>query len=507
MSARLSRRPSPGTVMIGSCLVLALRLAVPSSFAATVVVTPGSPDGWAFNTADNTGAPPAVDGTSVGSFATGPATPPLGAGSASLVTGDGVVGGDESTQLRNEDFDGLALSDLTSLQYCTYGTLWNGQQLPYLSLQIDTTGSGSAPDDQIFFEPAYQQPTTGNPCLPDQGAAMLGVWQCWDALAGAWWANSGGGSPTTGCTPGLDAPTPSCPYFPAAPPASGVCSLEDYIAQYPAARILNSTSGLGGVRLNVGFASPADQFDGNVDQFVIGDPGGTTTYDFELSEPTTTTTTSVPVTTTTTETTTTTLEPTTTTTETTTTTTETTTTTTETTTTTTETTTTTTEPTTTTTIATTTTTTSSTTSTTIVAGLNVTRAAVKRESRPGSANGSIKLRGDFETPPAFAFPPPLTLRVQDAGTLDQSHTYTSCAGTAGRVKCSDTAGGVFKADFRPLQTTPSVFRFKASFLRLSLVGPFTPPVTVTLTHDGAVVRTNTIVDCRQRSYGLNCREF
>jgi hypothetical protein len=132
---------------------------------------------------------------------------------------------------------------------------------------------------------------------------------------------------------------------------------------------------------------------------------------------------------------------------------------------------------------------------------------VKRESQPGSGNGSIKVRGDFQTPPAFTFPPPLTVRVQDGGALDQSHTYTSCAGTAGRVKCSDAAGGLFKADFRPLQTTPSVYRFKLSFLRLSIAGPFPPPVTVTLSHNGAVVRQDTIVDCRQRGSGLNCREF
>ena len=98
LPARLSRRLRRGTAVLCSSWVLALCLAVPSSFAATVVVTPGSPDGWAFNTADNTGVPPAANGTSSGTLVVGPGTPPLGVGSANLVTGNGTVGGDESTQ-------------------------------------------------------------------------------------------------------------------------------------------------------------------------------------------------------------------------------------------------------------------------------------------------------------------------------------------------------------------------------------------------------------------------
>jgi hypothetical protein len=232
--------------------------------AAPTVVQPGSMGNWAFNTADATGTPPATGGTSGTGFVTGPPAPPLGVGSAHLFTGNATVGGDESAQLRNTNYDGTPLTDLSSLGYCTFATQWNGQQVPYLSLQIDTTGVGGSPDDQIFFEPAFQTPGTGNPSLPDQGAVALNIWQCWDAFGGGWWANSGGGT-TTGCTPG-----------------TGVCSLADYIAQYPFAVIRNSTpSGRGGVRLNVGFASPSDPFDGNVDNVTIGLAGTDTTFDFE----------------------------------------------------------------------------------------------------------------------------------------------------------------------------------------------------------------------------------
>ena len=100
------------------------------------------------------------------------------------------------------------------------------------------------------------------------------------------------------------------------------------------------------------------------------------------------------------------------------------------------------------------------------------------------------------------------MRVQDSAALDQSHAFVTCSSTGGRVKCKDTAGSTqFKADFRPLPSTPSVFRFKVRFLRIGIDSPFAGPVTVTLTHNGAVVRVDAISDCRQRNSGLNCREF
>ncbi len=261
---------------VGMGLATTAALAV----AATVVVRPNGMDGWAFNTADNTGTPPAVDGTTGTGLVLGPAVPPLGSGSALLFTGNATIGGDESAQLRNTGFATVKLSDLTSLSYCTYDTLNNGQQFPYLTLGIDSTGTGAATDDALFFEPPYQEPSTGNACLPDQGPTALNTWQCWDAFSGGWWANTGGGSGTIGCTEGSTGPL-MCPYVPGSNPASGVCSLADYIAQHPNARILNRTDGLGGVRLSVGFASPTDQFNGNIDKFTIGVSGSATTYDFE----------------------------------------------------------------------------------------------------------------------------------------------------------------------------------------------------------------------------------
>jgi hypothetical protein len=145
----------------------------------------------------------------------------------------------------------------------------------------------------------------------------------------------------------------------------------------------------------------------------------------------------------------------------------------------------------------------------VIADLNVTRAVIERQTGPSASNGDVRVNGDFNTPPAFAFPPPFTVRVQDSGTLDLSHTFTGCtSGPGGRVRCRDDVGqSQFKIYFQPLRSTPSVYQFKVRWRRLAINSPFTAPVTVTLTHDSTVIRSDTIVDCRQRNSGLNCREF
>jgi hypothetical protein len=233
------------------------------SHGGTVVVTPGNMDGWAFLTTDADGVAAPGNGNTA-QMVTGPATPPLGTGSAQLGTASGQ--GDTSSQIRNTAYAGTPLADLTVLSYSTYMTANNGQQFPYIELNIATTGSG-APDDILFFEPPYQTPTSGNPNLLNQGDSVLNTWQTWNALAGGWWDNNGVLNPGT-----------------------GVGSLADYLVTYPDATIENSSAGYGGVRLTVGFASPEDNFNGYVDNVTIGTTGGTTTYDFEpatVPEPTT----------------------------------------------------------------------------------------------------------------------------------------------------------------------------------------------------------------------------
>lgn len=221
--------------------------AVVGAQAATVVVTPSNMNGWAFlNTSP--------DG--IGELASGPAVPPLGTGSARLSTG---THGDERVELRNTAYAGTRLSCLTSLGFSTYATSNNGQQLPYLFVNVDTDGNGTI-DDILAFEPPYQTPTSGNPALPNQGSEALDTWQTWDALNGGWWSVYG----LAGANPG-----------------TGVKPLSDYLALFPDATIANSSTGLGGVRLIFGWASPGDVFDGYVDAFRIGVGCTETVYDFE----------------------------------------------------------------------------------------------------------------------------------------------------------------------------------------------------------------------------------
>ncbi len=211
---------------------------------------------WSFDNRDVNGVV-GNNPTASGSMVNGPGTPPLGTGSANLSTGNGTTGGDGASELRNTGYNGVLLSSITALSYSTYATQNNGQQFPYLGLEISTTG-GTTPNDIIFFEPPYQTPTTGNPSLPNQGTTTLNTWQSWNALTGGWWDDDGNFNPGT-----------------------GVGSLAAFLALFPDATIVNTTDGLGAIRFDVGFASPTDQFNGNVDDFTIGVNGMDTTFDFE----------------------------------------------------------------------------------------------------------------------------------------------------------------------------------------------------------------------------------
>jgi hypothetical protein len=247
---------------------LGIAMVAGGAHATTVVVDPSTMGSWAFDNRDvngNIGA----NSTGVGQMVTGPGTPPLGVGSAQLSSGNGTSGGDGGEDLRTTFYDGVPLSQLTSLSYSTYATAWNGSQIPYLSIEISTTGVGPANANfRIFFEPAYQTPTSGNPSLPNQGSPILNTWQTWDALDGGWWNNNGD------CNPGAG--------------PNGVCSLATLEALYPDATIEPLANGLGGLALRVGYASPGDVFNGYVDNVTVGVAGQNTTYDFEpVPEPAT----------------------------------------------------------------------------------------------------------------------------------------------------------------------------------------------------------------------------
>ena len=152
-----------------------------------------------------------------------------------------------------------------------------------------------------------------------------------------------------------------------------------------------------------------------------------------------------------------------------------------------------------------TTSTTSTTSTTLPEnqGLHVTGARV----RAGTGRGSIRAQGDFQVPPAITVPPSFAVRLRDAGSMDRTHEFSVCRSANGRIRCREqTAEGVFRAVFRPYRAVPNTFRFKVSFVRQTIAGPFTAPMTMTLTHNAAVVRSDGIASCTSTGTVLRCRE-
>jgi hypothetical protein len=261
---------------IGLALTLAAGLAVVASEAAVsaasiVVVTHDGQHGWHSRITDGNGSPDPTYGSVT--FVNGPSPAPHGVGSLRLMTNPnpntsppGATHGDGSAQFRNTNYGGVLLSALTDLTYYAYSAVNNGQQFPFMALNVSSTG-GTVADDILFFEPPYQQPFTGNLSCPDQGMPVMATWQKWDARSGCWWDNNGELGIGCPCIPGGG--------------LGRVGPLSDYIALHPNARIVNP-SGVGGLRVAVGFGSAGDNFDGNVDMVTVGVSGkGSTSYDFE----------------------------------------------------------------------------------------------------------------------------------------------------------------------------------------------------------------------------------
>jgi hypothetical protein len=225
---------------------------------AQTVVTPGNMQGWSFFSLDDTFDGPQVG--SIGAMVSGPATPPLGTGSAELSTITG--GGGGGVGITTGAFDGTLLSSITSLSYQAYNFANNGQQFPYLALNVNLN-DGSGNQDTLFFEPPYQTTATGGPGVVNQETPGMNQWQSWNAGIGSFWDNNNvlgtGGYGLVG-------------------------SLAAFEATFPNATIADSAapfSMIDGITLQVGFASDGETFTGYVDDVTIGTATGTTTYDFE----------------------------------------------------------------------------------------------------------------------------------------------------------------------------------------------------------------------------------
>jgi hypothetical protein len=233
------------------------------AYAATTVkvVYPANMQDWQIAIIRPTSSPtPSV------TFVNGPATPPLGTGSARLSVG---ADGSSAAELDQPDYAGTLLSNLTDLRYSTYTSNDTsppaGNQTIFVILRVDADGDGTA-DHQLLFDPEYQHGYTS--AVPDQGDNVLNTWQTWDARNGGWFGIDLNGNPVF------------------ASAGAGVQPLNNYIAAHPNAKIINYPTGFGGVRVIAGFTATAwDNFIGNMDALTIGVSGNVTTYDFEAAAP------------------------------------------------------------------------------------------------------------------------------------------------------------------------------------------------------------------------------
>lgn len=243
---RSSRRALQLTVTLVA--ILALTLAITpgvrtSQAQATtqVVVSPANQNGWLFDGDGSTGG--------AGSFVGGPATPPLGSGSARMVL-------DATTASRHRlltlAFAGTRLSQITSLEYSTHRSSADAGNNLAIALQLDTdydlTDANTAWQGRLIYEP-YQAPGAG-------GSVVQNTWQTWDPMAGEWWASGAPGN--TLC------------------PQANPCSWADVLTAWPNAGL---RAGLGLLQFKAG--GPAPSFDGAIDAVTIGVSSVETTFDFE----------------------------------------------------------------------------------------------------------------------------------------------------------------------------------------------------------------------------------
>jgi len=181
----------------------------------------------------------------------------LPAGALHLVVSPG-VGPLTYARLRSTRYHRTYLRDLTRLDYWACDTTNNGQQWPFIVLEIDWNGDNVI-DDELIFEPTYQNPVDGGPCGlgSNQGPPVIDRWQFWDALRT---------DPTTGefhaCWWSVEDPL--------FPPGDVTRSLSEYITALPDAAIVNLDGNHGGVQIMHGFSDASDSYDGWVDAFTIG---------------------------------------------------------------------------------------------------------------------------------------------------------------------------------------------------------------------------------------------
>jgi hypothetical protein len=195
----------------------------------------------------------------LGSFVGGPASAPLGAGSAEIELGATTS---PRTDLATYGFAGTLLADITRLSFSAYshGGVAGPTESPYLLFDIDfATSTLSGYEGRLVYVPAAN------------GGVPQDQWNAFDALAG------GGGMWTWSHYAANGNHWPDGD-------TSEYRSWADIVSAFPGASILAGT-GLTGIR--VGEPGPVG-YTGDIDAFIFGVTDGTntttTTFDFEPTD-------------------------------------------------------------------------------------------------------------------------------------------------------------------------------------------------------------------------------
>lgn len=232
----------------------------PADASTTVVVKPSTLNGWV-------GGPETGPADGLASFVSGPATPPIGTGSAWLRTNTAAAG-----WVFARPMTATPLGDITTLSYDTYRASPDAGDNLAIALQLnvdyDSTDSYTGFQGRIIFEP-YNTFPAGVP---------QNTWQNWDALAGNWWQTAQPSNPTRAPYVGDVQQTGPLPC-----PISAPCPISTLLTTYPDIGV-HATQGA--VLLKAGSGWPG--FSGYADNLVVGISGDDTTYDFEPETPCTT---------------------------------------------------------------------------------------------------------------------------------------------------------------------------------------------------------------------------
>jgi len=210
-----------------------------------VVVSPTSPNGWAF--LDDNLPPPAPCAATDCQFVTGPAPAPSGIGSAQIS-----VASAAGRNMIGMAMGALPFSSITRLEYSTYRQSADPGNLLALALQFnvdyDLSDGNTAWQSRIVFEPYHGLPA---------GSIPAGTWHTWDVINGSptgqWW-----GPQSALC------------------PQSNPCTWTELLGSYPNIGV-HATLGALLIKAGGGWAN----FTGNVDRVVLGVGGSDVTYDFE----------------------------------------------------------------------------------------------------------------------------------------------------------------------------------------------------------------------------------